>query len=358
MARSCSNRTLQWKRVVYFTDADNPTELSAGNGPTRVNGRSQSLERQATRHRVLEESIDVREREVVPVWSRYSNGNLVSRICGPADRLNPPFLSDRYSTPSEGVAMDWKTMLTYISGSVDEELLLRNEYLVAENRILRNQIQGRLRLTDGERRTLAEIGKRLGKRALQEVVSIVKPDTILGWHRRLVAKKFDGSKSRHYPGRPRVDADIEELVASLAQENKSWGYDRIAGALANLGHEVSDQTVGNILKRHGIPPAPERKKTTTWTEFIRSHMKVLAATDFFTAEVWTQGGLVTYYVLFFYPPRDPARPHRRHHAASERTVDDSSGPQRDHGRCRLSLVEPISHPRPGLQVLRVVPGHH
>ena len=85
----------------------------------------------------------------------------------------------------------------------------------------------------------------------------------------------------------------------LAKENNSWGYDRIAGALANLGHEVADQTVGNILKRHGIPLAPERRKTTTWREFIRSHMDVLAATDFFTAEVWTQGGLVTYYVLFF-----------------------------------------------------------
>ena len=182
---------------------------------------------------------------------------------GPADRLNRPFLSNKYSSPSEGVAMDWKTMLAYISGSVDEELLLRNEYLVAENRILRNQIKGRLRLTDGERRTLAEIGKRLGKRALEAVANIVKPETILGWHRRLVAKKFDGSKNRQYPGRPRVDADIEELVVRLAQENKSWGYDRIAGALANLGHEVSDQTVGNILRRHGIPPAPERKKATT-----------------------------------------------------------------------------------------------
>jgi len=195
--------------------------------------------------------------------------------------------------------MDWKTMLAYISGSVDEELLLRNEYLVVENRILRNQVKGRLRLNDVERRTLAEIGNRHGKRALDEVASIVKPETLLGWHRRLVAKKFDGSKNRQYPGRPRVDADIEELVVRLAKENKSWGYDRIAGALANLGHEVSDQTVGNILKRHGIPPAPERKATTTWTEFIRSHMDVLAATDFFTAEVWTQGGLVTYYVLFF-----------------------------------------------------------
>ena len=150
--------------------------------------------------------------------------------------------------------MDWKTMLAYISGSVDEELLLRNEYLVAENRILRNQIKGRLRLTDGERRTLAEIGKRLGKRALEAVANIVKPETLLGWHRRLVAKKFDGSKNRQYPGRPRGDADIEELVVRLAQENKSWGYDRIAGALANLGHEVSDQTVGNILSRHTTCP--------------------------------------------------------------------------------------------------------
>ena len=161
--------------------------------------------------------------------------------------------------------MDWKTMLAYISGSVDEELLLRNEYLVVENRILRNQIKGRLRLNDGERRTLAEIGNRLGKRALEAVANIVKPETLLGWHRRLVAKKFDGSKNRQYPGRPRIATDIEELVVRLAQENKSWGYDRIAGALANLGHEVSDQTVGNILKRHCIPPAPERKATTTWT---------------------------------------------------------------------------------------------
>src|SRR5207249_9182243 len=77
------------------------------------------------------------------------------------------------------------------------------------------------------------------------------------------------------------------------------GYDRIVGALANLGYTISDQTVGNVLKRHGIAPAPERKTTTTWKEFIRTHVDVLVATDFFTAEVWTLGGLVTYYVLFF-----------------------------------------------------------
>jgi putative transposase len=134
---------------------------------------------------------------------------------------------------------------------------------------------------------------------LQEVAQIVKPDTILGWHRKLVAQKFDGSSQRKAPGRPMIDQEIEALIVHMAQENRSWGYDRIVGALANLGLTVSAQTVGNVLKRHGIPPAPERKTTTTWKEFIRTHLDVLVATDFFTTEVWTLGGLVTYYVLFF-----------------------------------------------------------
>jgi putative transposase len=198
-----------------------------------------------------------------------------------------------------GEAMDWKHLLAYITGTVDQELLWRNEYLVTENRMLRHQINGRIRLSDGERKTLAEIGQKLGKQALAEVATIVKPDTILAWHRKLVAQKFDGSKQRKALGRPAIDQEVEALVVRMAQENRSWGYDRIVGALANLGYTVSDQTVGNILKRHGIPPAPERKTTTTWKEFIRAHMEVLVATDFFTAEVWTLGGLVTYDVLFF-----------------------------------------------------------
>src|SRR5215471_3797742 len=111
--------------------------------------------------------------------------------------------------------------------------------------------------------------------------------------------KFDGSQQRQAPGRPKIDPELEALIVRIARENRSWGYDRIVGALANLGLTVSAQTVGNVLKRHGIPPAPERQKTTTWKEFIRTHMDVLVATDFFTAEVWTLGGLVTYYVLFF-----------------------------------------------------------
>ncbi len=131
------------------------------------------------------------------------------------------------------------------------------------------------------------------------MVQIVKPDTMLGWHRKLVPQKCDGSLQRKALGRPKIDAELEALVVRLARENRRWGSDCVVGALANLGYTVSDQTVGTMLKRHGVPPAPERKTTTTWKECIRTHIDVLMATDFFTAEVWTLGGLVTYYVVFF-----------------------------------------------------------
>jgi putative transposase len=193
----------------------------------------------------------------------------------------------------------WARLLAFVTGLVNQELLLRNEYLAAENRVLRAHLPSRLRLSDPERSTLAEIARRLGRKALRDIACVAKPDTILGWYRRLVARKFDGSRQRSYPGRPRVSPEIEELVVRFARENRGWGYDRIVGALANLGHPVSDQTVGNILRRHNLAPAPERSRTTTWKEFIRSHMEVLAGADFFTVEVLTWRGLVTYYVLFF-----------------------------------------------------------
>jgi putative transposase len=205
-------------------------------------------------------------------------------------------ISDQRQT---GELMEWARILAFITGTVDQELLLRNEYLAAENLILRGQLSGRLKLSDAERAKLGEIGHRLGRKALGEVATAALPDTILAWYRRLIARKFDGSKERRTPGRPRIDREVEELIVRMAKENRSWGYDRIVGALANLGHEVSDQTVGNVLRRHGLSPAPERKHTTTWAEFIRAHLAVLAGTDFFTAEVLTLRGLVTYYVLFF-----------------------------------------------------------
>jgi hypothetical protein len=196
--------------------------------------------------------------------------------------------------------MDWAArILAYITGTVDQELLARNEYLVTENRILKAQLKGRLKLSDTERATLGEIGYRLGRRTLGEVATVARPDTILAWYRKLVAGKFDGSKARHGPGRPRIKQEVEQLIVRMASQNRDWGYDRIAGALANLGHEVSDQTVGNVLRRYALPPAPERKRTTTWTDFIRIHRALLVGSDFFTAEVLTLRGLVTYYVLFF-----------------------------------------------------------
>jgi putative transposase len=195
--------------------------------------------------------------------------------------------------------MDWARILAYVIGMVDQELLARNEYLAAENRILKAKLQGRVKFTDAERARLGEIGRRLGRRVLAEVANVARPDTILAWYRKLVARKFDGSKARRSPGRPRIKAEVEELIVRMAKENRDWGYDRIAGALANLGYEVCDQTVGNVLRRHALPPAPERKRTITWTAFIRTHLALLAGTDFFTAEVLTLRGLVTYYVLFF-----------------------------------------------------------
>jgi hypothetical protein len=190
-------------------------------------------------------------------------------------------------------------LLVYVTGLINQEILLKSEYLAAENRILRAHLPARLRLSDPERSTLAEIGKRLGRKALAQVACVAKPDTILAWYRKLISKKFDGSKHCCYPGRPPIELKLEELIVKMARENSGWGYDRIAGALANLGHTVSDQTVGNVLKRHGIAPAPKRSQNTTWREFIQSHLAVLAGIDFFTVEVLTWRGLVTYYVLFF-----------------------------------------------------------
>src|SRR5215471_5850079 len=188
--------------------------------------------------------------------------------------------------------MDWKQLLTHIAGSVDEELRLRNAYLAAETRILRQQCQGRVPLTDAERTTLAVLGQQLGKPVLEEIATVAQPETILAWHRKLVARPCDGTQPHTAMGRPRIDKALEDLVVRMARENRSWEYDHIVGALTNLGYRISHQTVGNILKRHGVPPAPVRKTTTTWKEFIRLHLAVLGATNFFTNAVWQRCVLV------------------------------------------------------------------
>ncbi len=131
---------------------------------------------------------------------------------------------------------------------------------------------------------------------LDEIANLVTPDTLRAWHRKLIARKW--THARKGPGRPGITKEITELLLHMARGNTSWGYDRLQGALANLGYLTSSSTVANILKRHGIEPAPERDKRTSWRTFLKAHWGVMAATDFFTVEVWTPKGLVTYYVLF------------------------------------------------------------
>ena len=160
----------------------------------------------------------------------------------------------------------WARLLAYVTGLINQELLLKNEYLAAENRILRAHLPARPRLSDSERATLAEIGKRLGRKALSQVACVAKPNTILAWYRKLIARKFDGSKHRRYPGRPPIEPKLEALIVQMARENSGWGYDRIVGALSNLGYTVSDQTVGNVLKRM----ASRRRRSAAKTRLGRS----------------------------------------------------------------------------------------
>jgi transposase InsO family protein len=187
-------------------------------------------------------------------------------------------------------------LLVTIAGYVNHRQQRVIEYLVEENRVLREQLGESVpRLNDDQRRRLAAKGCVLGRRVLAEIASIVTPDTILRWHRRLIAAKWTYATRR--AGRPGIMKEVRALVVRFAQENSTWGYCRIQGALRNLGHRVAPSTIARTLKEHGIKPAPDRP--SSWRVFLEAHWGEIAATDFFTAEVWTLGGLKTYYVLFF-----------------------------------------------------------
>jgi hypothetical protein len=143
----------------------------------------------------------------------------------------------------------FRFVLIAVSGWLNDHQLLLIGYLREENRVLREQSgDKRLRFTDDQRWRLAAKGKGLGRNVLVELGTIVMPETLLAWHRRLIAQKDDGSKRRG-PGRPRKTAEIETLVVRMANENRTWGYRRIQGALANLGHNVGRGTIADILAR-------------------------------------------------------------------------------------------------------------
>ncbi len=192
----------------------------------------------------------------------------------------------------------FRLLLVSLAGWMSQQQQDVIDYLQEENRVLREQLGSkRLRLNDDQRRRLPVKAKKLGRRVLLELTTIVKPETLLAWHRRLIAQKYDSSKQRG-AGRPHTSDEIQQLVVRMATENREWGYRRIQGALANLGLEVARSTVANILKGHGMEPAPERNQKTTWKEFLARHWGVIVAADFFTIEAWTRRGLTRFVVLF------------------------------------------------------------
>ena len=190
-------------------------------------------------------------------------------------------------------------LVAMIAGWINRHQQQVIAYLLEENRTLHAKLgDRRIRFTDAERRRLAALAFPLGRNRLKSLATLPTPDTLMRWYKQLVAQKFDGSQKRNKSGRPRVSDEIEALVLQMANDNPTWGYRRIQGALANLGHHVDKITVRNILRRHHIEPAPKRRQGgMSWSQFLKMHWDVLATTDFFTVEVATWHGLVTYYVF-------------------------------------------------------------
>jgi putative transposase len=188
-------------------------------------------------------------------------------------------------------------ILLCLSGWMNQNQQDVIEYLQEEIRVLKELLGKKPWFNDDQRSRLVGRGKRLGRKTLDRFASLVTPGTLLAWHWRLVAQKYDSSKTSQ-PGRPRTKTEIRELILKLARENRIWGYTRIQGALANLRHDISRGTIANVLKAAGVEPALTRRNGMTWREFLKAHWEVMAATDFFTVEVWTGRGLVRYHVLF------------------------------------------------------------
>jgi len=172
-------------------------------------------------------------------------------------------------------------------------------YLIEENRVLREQMSNRrLKFNDDQRRRLAGKAKKIGRKMLGQVATIAAPETLLTWHRNLIGRSYAGAACRTSGRRPTPQA-IAALAVRMAEENRSWGYRRIQGALANLGHDLAHNTIRNILKAHGIEPAPERARKTTWREFLRRHWQQVVAGDFSSTDPSKASGLASLVVFCF-----------------------------------------------------------
>lgn len=198
------------------------------------------------------------------------------------------------------VLQPWQLLVLFLASWINRQQQEVIEYLRTENQVLKEKLgTKRILLNNDQRRRLGVKEKILGRKLLEEFGTLFAPVTILRWHRLFIAKKGDYSdRKEKKPGRPRIREVIVDLTVEFAKENPTWGFDRIQGELAKVGYQICDSTVANILKANGIEPAPIRKRTGSWQTFLKSHWEVMSAIDFATVEVWTKGGLVTFYLLF------------------------------------------------------------
>jgi len=194
----------------------------------------------------------------------------------------------------------WTFFMVALAGWMNRRQQEAIEYLRMENRILREKLgHKRLILNESQKRRLAEAAGKLGRELLREVGTLFSPDTLLKWHRWLVARKYDGSDRRGKRGPKPTKANmIRKLVLRMAAENPSWGYGRINGELKKLGYDVHWQTVRRVMLDHGLLPDPDKPYKTTWKTFIQSHWDSIAACDFFSVEAWGLKGLTRYLVFF------------------------------------------------------------
>ena len=196
----------------------------------------------------------------------------------------------------------WMMLVSMMAGWINRQQQEAIEYLKEENKILRDELlkatgKKRIFLNNKQRRRLAILAKRVGRKALFDISGVFSPDTLLLWHKKLVAQKYDGSKNRGKGGRPRISDYLRELIIDMAKDNKHLGSRKLHGFLKYLGLKVSPATVSRVLREHCIDPTTTRPERTSWNEFIKAHWDSLTAIDFFTKEIHTARGLVRYMVL-------------------------------------------------------------
>jgi len=192
----------------------------------------------------------------------------------------------------------WIPLITCLAYCIDRELYRAIDYLKEQVRVLLEQQEKdkRILLNNTQKMRLATKARKLTRKLLEETTILFTPDTILGWFRKWIARKYDGSANRGKVGRPEKENGIVHWILKIKEENLQWGSRKICDCLVNLGFEVCRTTVRNVLLNNGYDPEPGAK--STWKQFLRSHWDVMVACDFFSIELLTRKGLIRCMVLF------------------------------------------------------------